>query len=230
MRGGTYTSACFPEPRPGLSPLARGNRLGERLGTRRRGPIPACAGEPALGAVRHRAKRAYPRLRGGTVGEEPVRREGRGLSPLARGNLPVWSMISPTMGPIPACAGEPGISGQCRHNTRAYPRLRGGTGSNADGVHRNLGLSPLARGNLGPITDAGYTIGPIPACAGEPYAELLDFFGKRAYPRLRGGTMNITKAQAWAQGLSPLARGNRCCHHATGLQQGPIPACAGEPF
>jgi len=46
---------------------------------------------------------------------------------------------------------------------------------------------------------------------------------------LRGGTAMGDPA-AWAQeGLSPLARGNRCRPMATCPSGGSIPACAGEP-
>ncbi len=50
-----------------------------------------------------------------------------------------------------------------------------------------------------------------------------------AYPRSRGGTAGTALNSILAQGLSPLARGNRGVSAAMEAGSGPIPARAGEP-
>ena len=51
--------------------------------------------------------RAYPRSRGGTFNAGCGALMAGGLSPLARGNQSGSEGILPSMGPIPARAGEP---------------------------------------------------------------------------------------------------------------------------
>ena len=50
-----------------------------------------------------------------------------------------------------------------------------------------------------------------------------------AYPRSRGATWSFSLPPPVAQGLSPLARGNRCLTFAHTVACGPIPARAGQP-
>ena len=188
LRGGTLRDRARRDAHQGLSPLARGNRHGIARHLRSCGPIPACAGEPPHNSQIHPPPRAYPRLRGGTLGIDNTPPSELGLSPLARGNLnQVFHFTSP-LGPIPACAGEPRPARQCGRCCRAYPRLRGGTcrWSSSCGPHQ--GLSPLARGNRRPAMYQQPVSGPIHACAGEPAQASLSAAASRAYPRLRGGT------------------------------------------
>ena len=107
LRGGTTGSARLLILKPGLSPLARGNRLPLPPRWTSWGPIPACAGEPSSRTWVWSACRAYPRLRGGTAVSTWPYTLRRGLSPLARGNP--WARMGRgrAFGPIPACAGEP---------------------------------------------------------------------------------------------------------------------------
>ena len=92
------------------------------------------------------------------------------------------------------------------------------------------GLSPLARGNPSCRVLSSYSFGPIPARAGEPIAERRVIVFGRAYPRSRGGTIDIKNAWSLDTGLSPLARGNQPQCHARFKAAGPIPARAGEPY
>ena len=209
-RGGTCPIEAERQPHSGLSPLARGNLVHSKFPPGWRGPIPARAGEPDLHSSTGVENMAYPRSRGGTKNTITNTIANTGLSPLARGNR----------------------SHKCRCPSRwwAYPRSRGGTASRPYRADLARGLSPLARGN--PISKNALlnAQGPIPARAGEPAGGIRCGFSIRAYPRSRGGTLQQRLQVDKAQGLSPLARGNR--HHA-GLQQrghGPIPARAGEPL
>ena len=154
--------------------------------------------------------RAYPRSRGGTprgtLGAAPP----PGLSPLARGNLLLFTTLRENSGPIPARAGEPLLAPRCLREARAYPRSRGGTRKND--------------------CHAPHISGPIPARAGEPAAGGAAADPAWAYPRSRGGTSVAFRRVQHPRGLSPLARGNPKQTPRRRRGGGPIPARAGEPF
>ena len=173
--------------------------------------------------------RAYPRLRGGTNDALAECGEAGGLSPPARGNPGGAERRVMTEGPIPACAGEPLVRGGGQRVHGAYPRLRGGTRATSCPGRLLSGLSPPARGNQDQLGNVLADGGPIPACAGEPPSTARAWYGRRAYPRLRGGTSAAVEPMSAERGLSPPARGNpgeRLLHDHL---RGPIPACAGEP-
>ncbi len=214
----------------GLSPHARGNPKATPRPLLGKGPIPACAGEPALCFLRLPHYGAYPRMRGGTFRFSVPHHHGTGLSPHARGNRSVVSHMARGVGPIPACAGVPW---RCRCRAlvaRAYPRMRGGTGGVVSSRLITSGLSPHARGNQRGQKCGGARQGPIPACAGEPVLHQLKLNAVGAYPRMRGGTPPAALPTQQRVGLSPHARGNRGAHIDDFAIEGPIPACAGEPF
>ena len=75
-----------------------------------------------------------------------------GLSPLTRGNRLRGEGGNAAMGPIPAHAGEPRVGAVRVAGEGAYPRSRGGTVLDADAIDREMGLSPLTRGNLSYLT------------------------------------------------------------------------------
>ncbi len=91
------------------------------------------------------------------------------------------------------------------------------------------GLSPRRRGNRLPgATEPGST-GPIPAQAGEPCGQTSTPRRWRAYPRAGGGTsLSRSGVRPW-WGLSPRRRGNRAVPAGPEVDDGPIPAQAGEP-
>ena len=132
-------------------------------------------------------------------------------------------------GPIPARAGQP-----LRYFSRcwclwAYPRSRGTTDGVANDLNFVLGLSPLARGNLGLVLLGCGFRGPIPARAGQPRQGAGSCSATRAYPRSRGATWCGHAASLCSCGLSPLARGNHGQALVAGCSDGPIPARAGQP-
>ena len=87
MCGGTVAVDVAAAHGEGLSPRVRGNLRKPPGVIRRRGSIPACAGEPDGAGYQPAGNRVYPRVCGGTAGVfgEPV--VGQGLSPRVRGNL-----------------------------------------------------------------------------------------------------------------------------------------------
>ena len=175
------------------------------------------------------AIRAYPRSRGATTvtGTPTVTR--RGLSPLARGNLPRRSWTTHWRGPIPARAGQPPRTARRGRFQKAYPRSRGATVWPVSPSTSGWGLSPLARGNPTDGIDGRADDGPIPARAGQPSAGQPEHGRQRAYPRSRGATGRSLAARAAFSGLSPLARGNPIDSRVLRAGAGPIPARAGQP-
>ena len=135
----------------------------------------------------------------------------------------------PVSGSIPACAGEPAARNVPVDIQRVYPRVRGGTAVRAVRINLKEGLSPRARGNLPGGHPRGTGRGSIPACAGEP--RLIENPEPRTgvYPRVRGGTGCQDTVAHCRKGLSPRARGNPRRSGNSGLPDGSIPACAGEP-
>ena len=149
--------ACAGEPPEARLPTSL-HRVYPRVcggarGARRTGlpwvrSIPACAGEPPPAARHRRGHGVYPRVCGGAVGRHSPPPKRWGLSPRVRGSLPRRPRVEVGPGSIPACAGEPTRSRPCGGPRRVYPRVCGGSRSDAVS-HR----SPP---------------GSIPACAGEP--------------------------------------------------------------
>ncbi len=229
MRGGTMASMCWGLTGRGLSPHARGNPPSPFVQTHLLGPIPACAGEPCSETSHPLSRRAYPRMRGGTFATAFRYLKIRGLSPHARGNPAGTASGDGYEGPIPACAGEPQRGGRQHKCGRAYPRMRGGTRGVGLCGHPSWGLSPHARGNHAGSVLGGNSPGPIPACAGEPCTCATTMLASRAYPRMRGGTIDLSNNPCVVRGLSPHARGNRMGAGEAPTPSGPIPACAGEP-
>ena len=193
----------------GLSPRVRGNRTLHYSHRTWRRPIPACAGEPTAGTQHDRRSRAYPRVCGGTRASYASVDHTRGLS----------------------------------------PRVRGTAAAAARAV-ASWGLSPRVRGNQTSANPDTAGSGPIPACAGEPDGATADNTVIRAYPRVCGGaglrrstrpsvsglsprvrgTLSEAGLDGASAGLSPRVRGNHCLRSRTHDQNGPIPACAGEPY
>ena len=105
----------------------------------------------------------------------------------------------------------------------------GGTTNTESDTTTGNGLSPRVRGNRADGDLHIVFAGSIPACAGEPPTPSLSGRRRKVYPRVCGGTVLWMEWQEVLGGLSPRVRGNlrRVALHY--LQEGSIPACAGEP-
>ena len=206
--GATIESTAEGPQGEGLSPRVRGNQKKSRARKRMDGPIPACAGQPVQGAYRSPFGRAYPRVCGATAQWCDQPSPVYGLSPRVRGNR-CWPRASlSALRPIPACAGQPQtvISNFCF--IKAYPRVCGATMLLLRLSRIGVGLSPRVRGNLAPERYKGLSLGPIPACAGQPALLCHRQSARRAYPRVCGATfLRVVLMPCW-QGLSPRVRGN----------------------
>ena len=227
--GGTTLPTCEQHGVEGLSPRVRGNRPHFPPQIGRKGSIPARAGEPRLEAQPRDRQGVYPRACGGTASNYNSPKYGEGLSPRVRGN-PSWSgswVI--TVGSIPARAGEPALHRRLDWPLRVYPRACGGTGPCARPCTSAPGLSPRVRGNRPGGADTQRRTRSIPARAGEPTIPYAPFQPLRVYPRACGGTFGAQSIATRGTGLSPRVRGNRLHDVGNQVQEGSIPARAGEP-
>ena len=215
--GGTQNFIGVAALASGLSPRVRGNRVWESASRPGIGSIPACAGEPLSGrfagctCLKGRSIPAcagepsailpscvgvigvYPRVCGGTGGDQNAASPDGGLSPRVRGNPSVTWQFGNQNRSIPACAGEPlqavvgpGVLG-------VYPRVCGGTYTHSLTHQCWPGLSPRVRGNHVVPVIRNSTTGSIPACAGEPpqngrLSGSPSLSPSRVYPRVCGGT------------------------------------------
>ncbi len=170
--------------------------------------IPACAGEPILRLLPPLAVWVYPRVCGGTGYPDCILDSDEGLSPRVRGNRVSSYLANSHLRSIPACAGEPERGNPMDAKVEVYPRVCGGTVSDAIQALNTRGLSPRVRGNPFSITVYITRHRSIPACAGEPIETVHKLDQARVYPRVCGGTRrNPATHQSW-QGLSPRVRGN----------------------
>ena len=213
----------------GLSPRRRGN-LGRHIAPDQRlGSIPAQAGEPCRGRRGPRRLGVYPRAGGGTRAIATLAIHMPGLSPRRRGNQVRPIFKSAVAGSIPAQAGEPSTWTSTLAAARVYPRAGGGTPRRYTPVKCPTGLSPRRRGNHFQTRTFVVPHGSIPAQAGEPCRHPLDFRELWVYPRAGGGTRfrGVSTHLHW--GLSPRRRGNREGRYSLRVDDGSIPAQAGEP-
>ena len=132
-------------------------------------------------------------------------------------------------GSIPACAGEPNSQRETEPPAGVYPRVCGGTESDAIPVLSDVSLSPRVRGNPSVGVLPCRVRRSIPACAGEPRSSDTPSHTWSVYPRVCGGTSPQQRDAVDGAGLSPRVRGNPpgCCRARDGGRS--IPVCAMEP-
>ena len=159
----------------GLSPRVRGNRSHLVRAFRVAGSIPACAGEPNRPPDRLYVIGVYPRVCGGTGASGRNTTDNSGLSPRVRGNHQRHGRRRAARRSIPACAGEPAALRLRLGFRPVYPRVCGGTRPQYRPLRTAYGLSPRVRGNLPPCTPIPAYSRSIPACAGEPLANVIEY-------------------------------------------------------
>ena len=228
--GGAPSSPAPTDRRGGLSPRVRGSLLRGCRRPRRRGSIPAGAGEPAASAPAASWTRVYPRGCGGASTIRTGRDAKSGLSPRVRGSQAAGQRPRPGAGSIPAGAGEPWTASPARRLAWVYPRGCGGATPLRTRVMRREGLSPRVRGS--PARNGGRAAGPgsIPAGAGEPLPACRKPLLRGVYPRGCGGATMICWKRYRIKGLSPRVRGSPGLSAAECGVAGSIPAGAGEPL
>ena len=133
----------------GLSPLARGARHSQADPATALRFIPAGAGNTPASSVYSARSPVYPRWRGEYINMQRERLPLAGLSPLARGTLPLYMPECRCYRFIPAGAGNTSsLHGRNKRHS-VYPRWRGEHPEITLNWLSVSGLSPLARGTPG---------------------------------------------------------------------------------
>ena len=173
--------------------------------------------------------RVYPRVCGGTEGSIEKTCCRSGLSPRMRGNQGLSASVDLGPGSIPAYAGEPALQLVADLRRGVYPRVCGGTLTEAMTPVTGTGLSPRMRGNRIAADAPPVRVGSIPAYAGEPWPAAAAAEAAWVYPRVCGGTLSVQARVTSSPGLSPRMRGNLSPADQSGIDWRSIPAYAGEP-
>mgnify|MGYP006911038787 CR=1 FL=1 len=126
VRGGAAELPPHLERMAGLSPRPRGSQRNPLIGEYPSGSIPASAGEPYSAGGGKLIQQVYPRVRGGAIAVASENVPPLGLSPRPRGSQSTAYAVFPSIGSIPASAGEPRWRRARPRPTWVYPRVRGG--------------------------------------------------------------------------------------------------------
>ena len=170
----------------------------------------------------------YPRVGGGNVSGGGGVRRRHGLSPRGRGKLDLEGNRYPSIGSIPAWAGETSAGGGDGRPGRVYPRVGGGNKRRGRRRPPRKGLSPRGRGKRIAAIAAQLRKRSIPAWAGEtPSAWVLPPCST-VYPRVGGGNPRLQPVKHCKAGLSPRGRGKHYCRPIMTARHRSIPAWAGE--
>ena len=130
----------------GSSPHVRGTPRKRSQDDRRKGIIPACAGNTRWPAGCRGSAGDHPRMCGEHCGGHVALRRGEGSSPHVRGTPGAKNDIRPHRGIIPACAGNTRTIICFVLNTRDHPRMCGEHYGQRDGAINLRGSSPHVRG------------------------------------------------------------------------------------
>ena len=206
-RGELDRTASVVSSGSGLSPLARGTPVFANLWTIAIRFIPAGAGNTGARNTKPCICSVYPRWRGEHEMLVSVNAANTGLSPLARGTHYAFLRLPGFCRFIPAGAGNTQILKQLSCTQAVYPRWRGEHGPCWCKPVTNNGLSPLARGTLGPAQPCCSCSRFIPAGAGNTEIDSNLTLPWSVYPRWRGEHKSSDYINEMMNGLSPLARG-----------------------
>ena len=214
MGGGNRQQRYRKPLATGLSPRGRGKPIHTIADNRRRGSIPAWAGETTAATAPLTPTTVYPRVGGGNTARRRMKGKRMGLSPRGRGKPDVSSNECNAAGSIPAWAGETSRRSTRRRYTAVYPRVGGGNRISARRCQGLNGLSPRGRGKPTAVFPVSKQGGSIPAWAGETdLGVAVDGFG-RVYPRVGGGNQSAQIQTLHDGGLSPRGRGKRNALHS----------------
>ncbi len=191
----------------GLSPLARGARHSQADPATALRFIPAGAGNTPASSVYSARSPVYPRWRGEHISALSTAISVSGLSPLARGTLPLYMPECRCYRFIPAGAGNTSsLHGRNKRHS-VYPRWRGEHPEITLNWLSVSGLSPLARGTPRLGVRVGIIGRFIPAGAGNTWSWWKPTVPVAVYPRWRGEHRSPSRVVYVIVGLSPLARG-----------------------
>ena len=213
----------------GPSPRVRGIPSESVPASNDRRSIPAGAGNPRPAESPRRGSRVHPRGCGESCRPRPPRRPGPGPSPRVRGILLAVGAPPRHRGSIPAGAGNPPSAIRSPNRGTVHPRGCGESRLAAARHGEEHGPSPRVRGILLRRSQEGRTDGSIPAGAGNPEGCVHGLRACGVHPRGCGESFDQIGARVVPQGPSPRVRGIHEGPQPGGVQQGSIPAGAGNP-
>ena len=167
-------------------------------------------------------------MRGEHTIESANKDTASGSSPHARGTRQAGTANVFRPGIIPACAGNTAFSSLARLSNWDHPRMRGEHTRGFSLPKISRGSSPHARGTLAGIGHLRPQPGIIPACAGNTEQTDAAKVIWRDHPRMRGEHCVMSWLVLLSMGSSPHARGTLGHSICQPIQQGIIPACAGN--
>ena len=194
----------------GPSPRVRGIHPDPPKPVRRKGSIPAGAGNPSRAEYSSSDHRVHPRGCGESVTVTCVSTNAQGPSPRVRGILRREGRIAALPGSIPAGAGNPGRCRATRGRCRVHPRGCGESHKSIFVAGWRPGPSPRVRG-IPPKGD-GFTgrCGSIPAGAGNPCSRSTESLQSKVHPRGCGESSLGGRFAGGGAGPSPRVRGIPC--------------------
>ena len=148
--------------------------------------IPAYAGSTVPPALRRRAQRDHPRIRGEHPPSDGRRRGRGGSSPHTRGALMRLLADEDAVGIIPAYAGSTDFSPSTSGAAADHPRIRGEHHPRHVGEGAQVGSSPHTRGARARRRSGPARRGIIPAYAGSTDYIKNAPEGLEDHPRIRG--------------------------------------------
>ena len=206
----------------------RGTRARRDWGLRRRGIIPACAGNTMVWSIDASFTRDHPRVCGEHLIVAIGMAVGQGSSPRVRGTRGADRPRDQDAGIIPACAGNTAGARSCTAWRRDHPRVCGEHSRRTATVSVTLGSSPRVRGTLHGAGVAHERVGIIPACAGNTQPGRNLGRRRRDHPRVCGEHSAENMSANAQAGSSPRVRGTPRRETASLSLCGIIPACAGN--
>ena len=171
---------------------------------------------------------AHPRSRGENTSASATRTRATGSSPLTRGKLVAFIVLSFFEGLIPAHAGKTVPTARPLRGKWAHPRSRGENFRPRLEQGQDLGSSPLTRGKQQAAKYMEELGRLIPAHAGKTEHPRCIHRAHRAHPRSRGENTTMGSPTTSASGSSPLTRGKQLAEYAAPAARRLIPAHAGK--
>ena len=169
--------------------------------------IPAYAGSTVPPALRRRAQRDHPRIRGEHPPSDGRRRGRGGSSPHTRGALMRLLADEDAVGIIPAYAGSTDFSPSTSGAAADHPRIRGEHHPRHVGEGAQVGSSPHTRGARARRRSGPARRGIIPAYAGSTFRRRRRWCCWRDHPRIRGEHGLHQERPRGPGGSSPHTRG-----------------------
>ena len=212
----------------GSSSHARGTPCNASYAAYRLRFIPACAGNTSSAKALASRRSVHPRMRGEHLPRMDRAASRAGSSPHARGTRADQPEGLRAVRFIPACAGNTSGHRRAGLSGTVHPRMRGEHPLTRCVIDFIIGSSPHARGTLLNGCHASGDQRFIPACAGNTCHPQRSQPDPPVHPRMRGEHMDEDYASDQMAGSSPHARGTRVGFVRPAVDDGFIPACAGN--